>query len=317
MIEAITLDQMRTLVAAVDEGSFSAAGRKIGRAQSVVSQTIAGLETQLKLALFERVGRYPVPTEAGAALAQEARIVLRQAGQFRARARDLASGVEPEVSIAIDVMFPIGIFTRAVAGFEATFPDTLLRVHVESLGAVLQPVLDRRCAFAVSGTVPLFSPELQPERLLAIRLAPVASPAHPLARMPGPISAEQLAEHMQLVLSDRSELSLGQQFGVVAPRAWRLADLGAKHAFLKAGLGWGSMPLWMVQADLAVGNLVELRTESDVWPDGEQMAMHALHRRDAPPGPAGRWLIEHLREQVQRCATADDAKFSVMPNAST
>ncbi|WP_368855545.1 LysR family transcriptional regulator, partial [Escherichia coli] len=70
----------------------------------MVSQTISGLETQLKVALFERIGRYPVPTEAGTALAGEARAVLRQAGQFRARARDLASGVEPEVSIALDVM---------------------------------------------------------------------------------------------------------------------------------------------------------------------------------------------------------------------
>jgi DNA-binding transcriptional LysR family regulator len=57
MIESITLDQMRTLVAAVEEGSFSAAGRKIGWAQSVVSQTISGLETQLKVVLFDRIGR--------------------------------------------------------------------------------------------------------------------------------------------------------------------------------------------------------------------------------------------------------------------
>lgn len=301
MIEAITLDQMLTLVAAVDEGSFSAAGRKIGRAQSVVSQTISGLETQLGMALFERVGRYPTATEAGAALAEEARAVLRQAGQFRARARDLASGVEPEVSIALDVMFPIEIFTRAVAGFEENFPDTSLRVNVESLGAVIQPVLDRRTAFAVSSTVPLFSPELQPERLLAIRLALVASPDHPLARTAGPLSVERLSACTQLVLTDRSELSQGRQFGVLSQRAWRLADLGAKHAFLKAGLGWGSMPLWMIQPDLAAGRLVELRTESDVWPEGNQMTIYALHRRDAPPGPAGRWLVEHLRDQVQKC----------------
>lgn len=302
MIESITLDQMRTLVAAVDEGSFSAAGRKIGRAQSVVSQTISGLETQLKVGLFERAGRYPVPTEAGTALAEEARAVLRQAGQFRARAHDLASGIEPEVSIALDVMFPIEIFTRAVAEFEANFPDTALRVHVESLGAVIQPVLDKRCAFAVSGSVPLFSPELRQERLLAIRLALVAAPDHPLAMANDPLSVEQLSAHTQLVLSDRSELSRGRQFGVLAPRAWRLADLGAKHAFLKAGLGWGSMPSRMVQADLDAGRLVELWTESGVWADGDQLTMYALHRHDAPPGPAGRWLIDHLRDQVQKCA---------------
>lgn len=301
MIEAITLDQMRTLVAAVDEGSFSAAGRRIGRAQSVVSQTISGLETQLKVTLFERVGRYPVPTKAGVALVNEARAVLRQADQFKARARDLASGLEPELSIAIDVMFPIEVFTAAVADFEATFPTTSLRVYVESLGAVIQPVLDKRCAFAVSSTVPLFSSELNAERLLAIRLTLVASPAHPLAKAVGPISREQLSEHVQLVLTDRSHLSDGRQFGVIAPKTWRLADLGAKHAFLRAGLGWGSMPAPMIYADLTAGRLVELQVDGGLWPEGDQMTLYALHRRDTPPGPAGRWLIERLQDTVRQC----------------
>ena len=313
MIEAITLDQMRTLVAAVDEGSFSAAGRKIGRAQSVVSQTIAGLEIQLGLSLFERVGRYPVPTEAGSALANEARVVLRQAGQFRARARDLASGIEPELSIALEVMFPIELFTAAVTEFEAAFPDTALRVHVESLGAVIRPLLERRCAFAVSGSVPLFSPELVSDRLLAIRLTPVAAPGHPLARARTPLTKEQLADHVQLVLTDRSDLTQGQLFGVIATRIWRLADLGAKHAFLRAGLGWGSMPHPMIAADLAAGRLVELNLEGGVWPTGDQLTMYALHRRDAPPGPAGRWLIERLHDRVLQCPAAKAAEASAGP----
>lgn len=305
MIEAITLDQMRTLVAAVDEGSFSAAGRKIGRAQSVVSQTIAGLETQLKLRLFNREGRYPIPTEAGRVLAQEGRTVLRQAGQFRARARDLASGIEPEVSIAIDEMFPVEILTAAIADFSANFPDTLLRVQVEGLGAVIQPVLDKRCSIAVAAAAQLFSPELETTLLLSTRLTLVASPGHPLAMTSAPISMRQLSGHVQLVLADKSELSQGQQFGVIASKVWRLTDLGMKHAFLKAGLGWGSMPLPMVRADLANGNLIELDTERGVWEEGDQIRMSALHRRDFPPGPAGRWLIASLRDQAMKSSLSN------------
>ncbi|WDZ78197.1 LysR family transcriptional regulator [Ensifer adhaerens] len=300
MIEAITLDQMRTLVAAAEEGSFSGAARRLGRAQSVVSQTISGLEVRLKVALFDRDGRLPVLTEAGAALVSEARAVLRQADHFKARARDLAGGIEPELSIAVDVMFPIDIFTSAVAEFEETFPDTALRVYVESLGAVIQPVLDKHCAFAVAGSVALFPPELSLERLLAVRLTLVASPRHPLAQMRDTFS-EQLARHVQLVLTDRSSLSEGKEFGVIAPKTWRLADLGAKHAFLKAGFGWGSMPTWMIGADLAAGDLVELAVGTEVWPQGNQMPMYAVHRQDAPPGPAGRWLIERLHDRAQQC----------------
>lgn len=309
MLEGITLDQMRTLVAAGNEGSFSAAARHLGRAQSVVSQTISGLEVRLKVKLFERVGRFPVPTEAGAALINEARMVLDQADRFRARARDLASGIEPELSIALDVMFPIELFTIAVIDFEKTFPKTSLRVHVESLGAVIQPVLDGRCSFAVSSTVPLFPPELARERLVSFGFVPVAAANHPLAQLAGSLSREQLAEHTQLILTDRSTLSAGQQFGVLTSRIWRLADLGAKHAFLRAGLGWGGMPYPMVRADLEAGRLIELDIDHDLWPRDHQMAMFALHRRDLPPGPAGRWLIERLHDRARQCPTAasDDA----------
>lgn len=308
MIEAVTLDQMRILVASADEGSFSAAARRLGRAQSVVSHTITQLEAQLGVALFDRAGRFPVATDAGRALIAEARRVLDQASHFRARARDLASGIEPEVAIAIDVMFPIEIFTSAVADFEAHFPETALRVYVESLGAVIRPVLDSQCAFAVSGTLPLFSPELALEQLLSIRLTLVAAPGHPLAAAPGPFGREDLARHVQLVLTDRSDLSQGKEYGVIAARTWRLADLGAKHAFLRAGLGWGSMPLPMIQTDLAAGRLVELRVEDGLWPDGNQMAMFALHRRDTPPGPAARWLIERLRDRVSQCPPQGDGE---------
>ena len=64
MLDAVTLDQLRTFIAAAEQGSFSAAGRKLRRAQSVVSQTLANLEGQLGVTLFDRSARYPTLTEA-------------------------------------------------------------------------------------------------------------------------------------------------------------------------------------------------------------------------------------------------------------
>ena len=131
---------------------------------------------------------------------------------------------------------------------------------------------------------------------LATRMVTVAwrAPGHPLAAYPGPISTMVLGEHLQLVLTDRSSLTQGREFGVFSARTWRLADLSAKHAFLRAGLGWGSMPLWAVQADLDSGVLVRLIMQ-DLDPDGLIMPMTAIHRTESLPGPAGRWLIERLK----------------------
>ena len=87
MLDALTLDQLRTFIAAVDEGSFSAAGRKLRRAQSMVSQTLANLEAQLGVKLFDRSARYPRLTEEGRSLLADARTVADNVDEFKARAR--------------------------------------------------------------------------------------------------------------------------------------------------------------------------------------------------------------------------------------
>ena len=149
MLDAMSMDQLRTFIAAADEGSFSAAGRKLRRAQSVVSQTLANLEQQVGFALFERTGRYPQLTEAGRALLADARVAADSMDSFKAKAKILAEGLEPELAVAIDVMFPIAALTDAVRAFHAAFPTTPLRLYVEALGAVIQPVLDGRCRIGV------------------------------------------------------------------------------------------------------------------------------------------------------------------------
>ena len=103
----------------------------------------------------------------------------------------------------------------------------------------------------------------------------------------------EIVKHVQLVLSDPTPLSEGRNFGVLSTKTWRLADMGAKHAFLRAGFGWGQMPLHMVEKDIREGALVKIRVEGA--PARTQiLPMHAVHRKDAPPGPAGQSLIDWL-----------------------
>src|SRR6266704_1252715 len=297
MLDGVSLDQLRTFIAAADEGSFSAGGRRLRRAQSVASQTLANLETQLAGRLFDRSSRSPVLTKQCVALLAEARAVVGGMDVFKARAKGLSGGLEPELSVVVDVVFPLERLTAAVAAFQEKFPAVPFRLNVEALGAVLQPVIEGRCAFGVMGSLPTAPAQLTREHLLNVDWAFVASPTHPLASLKGPIPARVLAQHRQLVLTDRSELSHGKDFGVFSPNTWRLADLGAKHAFLRAGLGWGGMPVGMIKADLASGSLAKIRIED--LPEGHLvMAMSAAFKTDTPPGPAGRWLIERLKSKI-------------------
>src|SRR5467141_1898450 len=148
MLDGVSLDQLRTFLTAADAGSFSAGGRRLKRAQSVVSQTLANLEGQLGVKLFDRSARFPMLTDEGRALLADARAVAGNVDLFKARAKSLAGGLEPELSVAVDVVFPLAPFTAAVAAFQKEFPATLLRFDVES-SAVIEPVLEGRCAVGV------------------------------------------------------------------------------------------------------------------------------------------------------------------------
>jgi DNA-binding transcriptional LysR family regulator len=309
MLDGLTLDQLRTFLAAADEGSFTAAGKRLGRAQSVVSQTLANLERQIGVKLFERNGKYPVLTREGTALLADVRAVERDVSDFKARARALSGGLEPELSICVDVMFPIDVLTRAVRGFNVEFPRTQLRIEVEILGGVLQPVVEDRCAFSLIGFLPGLPQHFSQEPLMDVPFVLVAAADHPLARVDGDISTDEMGEHVQILLTDRSNMSAGQNFGVISPRLWRVADNGAKLAFIRAGLGFGGAPLHMVEDDLRNGSLVRLRTPG--FPPDMRMPMRAVHRTEHPPGPAGRWLIERLKENANVWPDAKDASHIV------
>jgi DNA-binding transcriptional LysR family regulator len=186
-------------------------------------------------------------------------------------------------------------FAAAVAAFQQKFPSTLLRFDVES-SAVVEPVLDGHCGVGVAGSWSLAPPQLTQERLLTVRVPTVVSPQHPLAKHRGPIPTAIAAKYVRLTHADPADISPTQRFAIGSGRVWRLSHLGAKLAFLRAGLGYGGLPLHMIESDLASGALVQIRLE-DAPSEGHVIVMSAIYRTDNPPGPAGRWFIGHLKQQ--------------------
>lgn len=286
-----TFDQLRIFLAIVDTGSFAAAGRKLNRAVSVVSYGIANLETQLGLTLFEREGtRKPKLTVAGRAVLAEARTVSQGIDGLRAKVKGLLDGLEAEVDLAVDVMLPAERLGRVLRAFANTYPTVSLRLHVEALGAIAAMVLDGAAVMGISGPLAAGVVGLESMGAGSVPMVPVAAPDHPLGRM------EQIPpgagrDYTQLVLTDRSRFTEGQDFSVMSPKTWRLADLGAKHALLREGIGWGNMPLPMIEPDLVAGTLIRL-----VMPDhpGGTYRFSGIWRRDTPPGPAASWLLDQF-----------------------
>lgn len=286
-----TFDQLRIFLAIVDTGSFAAAGRKLNRAVSVISYGIANLETQLGLTLFEREGtRKPKLTVAGRAVLAEVRAVSHGIDGLRATVKGLLEGLEAEVDLAIDVMLPPERVGRVLRTFALEFPTVQLRLHVEALGAITAMVLDRKAAIGISGPLAAGIEGVECISAGSVPMVPVAAPDHPLGRMER-IAPGAGRDYTQLVLTDRSRFTEGQDYSVLSPKTWRLADLGAKHALLREGIGWGNMPLPLIEPDLVAGTLVRL-----AMPDhpGGIYRFAGVWRRDTPPGPAASWLLDQF-----------------------
>ena len=290
-----TLDQLRVFLTVADVGSFAGAARRLNRATSVISYTVANLEAQLGALLFDRTStRKPQLTEAGRTVVAEARAVSKGVDNLRAKVRGLLQGLEAEVHLVIDVLTPPARIVDALKAFRLEFPTVALHLHVEALGAVTKLVIDRVAGVGITGPLDTVIDGLERIGVGSVKLIPVAAPDHPLATARyNPPGAGR--NHVQLVLTDRSSLTEGRNFGVVSDRTWRLADLGSKHMLLKANIGWGNMPIEMVEEDIAAGRLVALK-----MPDmnGGFYPLDAIYRTDSPPGPAASWLIARFRSQA-------------------
>jgi DNA-binding transcriptional LysR family regulator len=294
MLEGVTIEQLRTLRAVAETGSFSAAARRLGRVQAAVSQSIDRLEAQLGLKLFDRTGRVPKLTPRGEAIVSAAARIHDDIEALDALVGDLKRGNETQLSIVIDAMFPATALVDFAQAFARHHPAVELTLFTESLSAVTTMVRDKRAVLGIAGDDAAFT-GLERRRVGEIRLVAVASAGHPLTKLAGPIDAAKLSRFVQIVLSERVQqgAEVSADHGIFSPRTWRVADLVTKHELIRGGLGWGHLPEPFVRTDLREGRLVQLSLE--VWGDAPpRRALYLVRRRGAALGPVARWVETEL-----------------------
>lgn len=300
MLDGLTLGQLRTFVAIADAGSFRAGAATLLRAQSAVSHAIASLEVQLGVPLFDRTGRRPVLTADGKALLEDARAVLLKVDFMRARARGIAEGLETELSVVVDTLFPMPLVAAALRAMHAALPTVRVRLAVSPLGGPFEALAEGRCTLGITVGQGFGDPRIERDTLLPVRFVAVVAASHPLAAIAKGrrrLRSAELAEHLQIVQEDPTRRSEGRDFGVLSPQTWRVAGQDAKRALILGGVGWGRLPWWSVERELADGDLVRVPAAA-FGGHGETSEPSYLARRiDQPLGPAARfvadWLLQH------------------------
>ncbi|MET0389055.1 MAG: LysR family transcriptional regulator [Polyangiales bacterium] len=239
---------LATLIAVADQGSIHRAALVLHRTQPAVTQAIQRLEEAVGFALLDRSGYRATVTERGATFVKRARATVQQARDLAAFAAVLSQGVEARLRIAIHGSVPSELALQLVHGVAACFPDTLLELQTGEGQAPLQRLHDDQCQLAllVGAGVQQAEMALETRCLGELEFANVVRSSD--------ASDDCLARLPQIIVADFDDDATS--YGVVVGhRAWRVSDHRVKAAAIRAGCGWGSVPVHMINAELSRAEL--------------------------------------------------------------
>ncbi|ALZ75690.1 LysR family transcriptional regulator [Rheinheimera sp. F8] len=287
----MNLQQLETLLAVVSTGSFSAAARKLGKAQSAVSTAISDLEIDLDLQLFDRSGRYPKLTDAGVQILQQAKLVHMQCNQLKELAVDLAAGTETNLRLAVDDEGQLPWLAPILAELAQTFP----KLEVQ----IMFPLLEDLTQLLADGTADLgicFQPQSASEQFLRwplqqLRFVAAVSVQHPLAQL-DIVSPADLQQYRQLMVAGRGK-SAEKQRGRLSGQVWWLEGDIAVLAMVEQGIGWAWLPAHVLEPRHLQGNMKVLSVQ-DAGTQMLPVQLELWQHRSKTPGPAALWLRRRL-----------------------
>ncbi|MEH6434064.1 LysR family transcriptional regulator [Massilia sp. DD77] len=291
---AFDLDNLRVFLAAIDHGSFSAAGRVLGRVPSAVSMAIANLEAELGMVLFDRGGREPRPTAAAQALLPQARLLVEQLQRLNNHALSLTRGLETSLTIAIlPELLAAAAWSEALATLGVEYPLLEIEVLSAPQSDALAMVQSGRAQLALvferygMDAREVFQ-EVAEERLVA-----VVAPTHPMlgrADAQAIRDADLLGER-QIVVAGRDSVQVDKRIAI-SRLQWRTDDPVAALSLVKAGLGWAWLPSGFVRDPLELGELVEIPAAN--FTNVLRFFVDVIWTTDRPLGVAAARFVELL-----------------------
>lgn len=286
-----SLDQLQAFVAAADEGSFSAASRRLQKAQSAVSTAVINLEIDVGVELFDRSGRNPRLTASGIALLKYARAVLLSNQDLIAHAASLSEGAEAQLCIAVEQ----GIFVHSLLNIFDELGRQFPFIEVELLDSGVNDIpgllREGRADIGI-----MLEQEVHPQGFHFrgvgySRLIPVCSRAHPLAKK-AEVSHADLRQYRQLLTRSRSPEESSHQREQKSPKVWFSESPYIIMELLLSGLGWAVLPQTVVMEKLESGELVRLHYGFQQTDTLQGVDVVWTDRRSL--GSAGQWFLNRL-----------------------
>jgi len=281
-------DNVLVFLEVLDRGSFSAAARALGRVPSAVSMTIANLEAELDLQLFDRAGREPRPTDAALSLAPQARLLAAQVKQLQAQALALTQGLESRLTLAIAPELLTTSWTAPLIALARDYPLLEIEVLTAPQADALALLHSGRAQLALVFERPSIDGREGFQEVGDETMVAVMAPSHPVLQAKSLLREEHLTTTRQIVVAGR-DLSASDPRFVFARHRWRTDSPVAALSLISAGLGWGWLPRSFVQAQLAAGSLVEMPFEN--LSNGLTLWVDVVWSKERPLGLAAQRFV--------------------------
>lgn len=302
-IPKISLDQWATLVSVVESGGYARAGEALHKSQSTLTYAIQKLEELLGVKVFEIRGRKAVLTPTGEVLYRRGKTLVDEAARLEHAAADLARGWEPELRIAVEILFPTWLLVQCLGAFSAERPETRIELYETVLGGTDEALAARRVDFAISPNVP---PGFLGDPLMPMRTLCVAAPSHPLHRLGRPATLEDLRQHRHIVTRD-SGIQRTRSAGFLNEQRWTVSHKATSLHAVLLGYGYAWFPDDAIRGEIERGALVPVPLREGGERTGTLYLIFA--DRDAA-GPGALRLADIIRANVK-------AECSRQPNPST
>lgn len=283
-----TLDQLNAFVTSVKCGSFSAAARKIGKAQSRISTAISNLEADLGFDLFDRSARLPVLTQDGEDMFVEAQAILEQCERLQARADTVATGEEIALTVALDEAVPIDVFESFFQKIANRYPLLKLTIINGSQDDIAKWVDEKKADIGFMFRINQLFDSLEYLSLGVFNHSLIVSPQHPLAQTEKP-TLIQLNQHRQLVIRDRVGHS---QEKAISANHWYIDSYYYITALVIRNVGWALVPEHVIESEWYKNQTITLSTYN--IPNALQVEMGVVKRRDSGMGNIMEWMLDEI-----------------------
>ncbi|MCS6159539.1 LysR substrate-binding domain-containing protein [Shewanella baltica] len=290
MLPSISLDGLIVLDAIDRKGSFSAAAESLFRVPSALTYTVQKLESDLGTKLFERKGQRAELTLVGQLVLRQGREILSATSRLEEAVRQLETGWESSLTLAIDTVVPDLPLLQLIGEFTELGKQVTVNISEESLGGGWDALYSGRADIAIGVTGELPKGQYHVIEISELVFVFALNPAHPLAQHAGPIPTEALLQFPSIVVADSSTALAQRSSGLFDSRqVIRVPNMQTKIKAQQLGLGVGYIPKHLILDALATGSLVACHVEMPRPPQAVFMAW----RKDAQ-GKAKDWFTERL-----------------------